>query len=135
MLFAAKHSYNLSSGAANDYFSPIHIDTTSIESYDVMGVIPVACTMTNMAVKASTGLEAGVTMTFTFRKGTSLGTMADTTLHCSVTSASTFCTDAKSISMNAGDSSTSGSITTRARRAGRRLPHRPDLQLGVAPLA
>jgi hypothetical protein len=59
--------------------------------------------MTNLAVKVSAGMEAGVTATFTFRKGASIASMADTTLGCAVTAATTFCTDTDSISMNAGD--------------------------------
>jgi hypothetical protein len=103
MLFAAKHAYNMNASATTVYFSPIHGDDNPTETLEVMGVIPVACTMTNMAIKVSSGIDAGVTASFTLRKGTSIGTMANTTLGCSVTLASTFCSGTDSISMNAGD--------------------------------
>jgi hypothetical protein len=58
--------------------------------------------MTTLAVKASQ-VDAGVTVTFMFRKGTNLATLGDTTLSCDLTSAATFCTSTDSIVMNAGD--------------------------------
>jgi len=103
MLIFSRHSYDLNGGASTTYFSPVHIEENNTEDYDVVGVIPVACTMTNLAVKVGTGMEAGVTATFTLRKGATLGTMADTTLGCAVTSVATFCTDTDTLSMSAGD--------------------------------
>jgi len=103
MLFTAKHDYNMQPTAETIYFNPIHTDNSTSVTYDVIGVAPVACTMTNLAVKVSSGMESGVTATFTFRKGASIASIADTTLGCAVTSAATFCTDTDSISLNAGD--------------------------------
>lgn len=103
MLFLTRHSYNLYPTAETAYFSPIHIEEANSVGYDVVGVIPVPCTMTNMAIKVDDTLEAGVTVTFKLRKGTSIGSMADTALACAVTSAATFCTDTHAVSMDAGD--------------------------------
>ena len=102
LLFGSKHVYNLFPTAETVYFSPVHTEEDTSESFDVVGVAPVACTMTNLAVKVSLG-HAGVTMTFTFRKGTTIANLTDTTLGCNITLATTFCTDTDSIALNAGD--------------------------------
>ncbi len=103
MLFFSKHDYDLSNGGGTVYFSPIHIEESNSENFEVVGFISTACTMTQLAIKVSTGMEAGVTTTFTLRKGTTIAGMADTALSCGVTSVATFCTDTDSVAMNAGD--------------------------------
>jgi hypothetical protein len=103
LLFFSKHDYDLSNGGGTVYFSPIHIEESNGQVMDVVGVIPVPCTMTSIAVKVGQNMEAGVTVNFTLRKGPSLVGLADTALACGVTSAATFCTDADAVAMNAGD--------------------------------
>jgi len=103
MLFFSKHDYDLSNGGRTVYFSPIHIEESNSENFQVVGFIPAACTMSRLAIQVSTGMEAGVTTTFTLRKGTTVAGLADTALACGVTSVATFCTDTDSIAMNAGD--------------------------------
>ena len=102
LLFFSKHFYDLSSSASNEYFSPVHIEEQNTENYEVVGVIPVACSMTTLAVKMS-AVDSGVTVTFTLRTGATPAAMADTALSCALTNAATFCTDAASIALNAGD--------------------------------
>ena len=70
---------------------------------DLVGVIPVACTMTNLAVKTGGNLEPGLTVTFSLRKGPSLAGLAATALSCGVTSVATFCSDTDAVPMSAGD--------------------------------
>jgi hypothetical protein len=100
--FYSKHFYDLNNIASDEYFSPIHIEEENTESYEVVGVAPKACTMTTLAVKVSQ-VDAGVTLTFTLRKGATPAAMADTALACDLTSAATFCTDTESIAMTAGE--------------------------------
>ena len=70
---------------------------------DVVGVIPVPCTMTAIAAQVSAGLDAGVNATFTLRKGATLAGLANTALSCVVNSVTTFCSDTDAVAMNAGD--------------------------------
>ena len=70
---------------------------------NVVGLIPVPCTMTTIAVKVGSGLDAGVNATFTLRKGASLAALANTGLSCTINSVTTFCSDTDSVAMDAGD--------------------------------
>jgi hypothetical protein len=102
-VFATRHSFNLSNVGGTRFFSPVHIDDASTESFDVLGVVPKACTMSTLVVRVSGGMEASVTTTFTLRTGATLATMADAALSCGVTSAAPTCTGTGSVALNATD--------------------------------
>ena len=102
-VFATRHSFDLNGGGGTRYFSPVHIDDASTESFDVLGVVPKACTMSTLVVRVSSGLDAGVTATFTLRTGATLATMADRAISCGVTSAAPTCTGTGSVALNATD--------------------------------
>ena len=59
--------------------------------------------MSTLVVRVSSGLESGVTVTFTLRTGSSLATMADSALTCGVTSGAPTCTSTGSVALNATD--------------------------------
>jgi Collagen triple helix repeat (20 copies) len=103
MLYSAVHDFDLQNVGGNRYFSPIHVEDSSGQTMNVVGLIPVPCTMTAIAIKVGGNMEPGVTATFTLRKGATLAGMAATALTCSVTSAATFCSDTDSVAMDAGD--------------------------------
>jgi hypothetical protein len=97
-----KHDFNLSGSAGARFFNPIHIDDSNTESFDVLGTVAKACSMDTLLVRLDS-LTAGVTATLTLRKGTSLGTMANTALTCNLTSAALTCTSTGSVALSAGD--------------------------------
>jgi hypothetical protein len=97
-----KHQFNLSNRGGTRYFSPIHIDDSGTESFDVLGAVPKACSMSTMLVRVD-ALTPGVTVTFTLRKGATVATMANTALTCGVTNAAAMCTSTGAISLSAGD--------------------------------
>jgi hypothetical protein len=103
MLIFSKHTYDLGGSASTVYFSPIHIEEQGTENWEVVGVMPVACTMSTMTIRVGSGMEGGVTATFTLRKGATLAAMADTALACGVTAAAPFCSDTAAVAMSAGD--------------------------------
>jgi hypothetical protein len=102
-VFTSRHQFDLNNGGGSRFFSPIHVDDASTESFTVLGVAPNACTMSKLVVRVSTGMEAGVTATFTLRKGASLAGMADTALSCGVTAAVPTCTGVGAVAIDATD--------------------------------
>jgi hypothetical protein len=85
------------------FLSPIADGDTGTESFGVLAVVPNACTMSKMTVRVDAGMEAGVSATFTLRKGATLASLANTALSCAVSSATTTCTSTGAISMSASD--------------------------------
>jgi len=96
-------SADLSNVGGSRFFSPIHTEDASTESFDVLGVVPTACTLSTLVVRVSSSLDAGVTGTFTLRTGASLATMADTAITCVVTGVVPTCTGTGSVALSATD--------------------------------
>ena len=101
-MFSMKHDYNIPSSAGSRFFSPIHVDESGGESFDVLGTVAKACSMSTLVARVDS-LTAGVTATMTLRTGSSLGTMANTALACNLTSAVLTCTSTGAVALNAGD--------------------------------